>query len=130
MARAPLLRRRPIEQLAPRKHWIAGAALLAFAALLVVLPVAAAATESPRLDVFDSFYRAGSLVFGGGHVVLPLLRAELVPHGWLTDEQLEEMQEKVKVEVDEAIEFAENAPEPTLDALYEDITVAPYIPQE
>ena len=50
--------------------------------------------------------------------------------GWLTDEQLGEMQEKVKVEIDEAIEFAESAPEPTLDALYEDITVAPYIPQE
>ena len=40
------------------------------------------------------------------------------------------MHEKIKAEVDEAIEFAENAPEPTPEALYEDITVAPYIPQE
>jgi chromate transporter len=37
--------------------------------------------------VFDSFYRAGSLVFGGGHVVLPLLQAEVVPPGWVTNEQ-------------------------------------------
>ncbi|WP_324254309.1 chromate efflux transporter [Paenibacillus sp. GM2] len=37
--------------------------------------------------MFDTFYRAGSLVFGGGHVVLPILQAELVPSGWLTDAQ-------------------------------------------
>jgi chromate transporter len=35
----------------------------------------------------DSFFRAGSLVFGGGHVVLPLLQVEVVPPGWVTDEQ-------------------------------------------
>jgi chromate transporter len=39
------------------------------------------------LSVFDSFYRAGSLVFGGGHVVLPLLQAEVVPPGWVTNEE-------------------------------------------
>jgi len=39
------------------------------------------------LAVFDSFYRVGSLVFGGGHVVLPLLQAEVVPPGWVTNEQ-------------------------------------------
>jgi chromate transporter len=39
------------------------------------------------LAVFDSFYRTGSLVFGGGHVVLPLLYAEVVPTGWVTPEQ-------------------------------------------
>ena len=38
------------------------------------------------MAIFDSFYRTGSLVFGGGHVVLPLLRAEVVPNGWVTDE--------------------------------------------
>jgi len=36
--------------------------------------------------LFDSFYRAGALVFGGGHVVLLLLRAEVVPNGWVTDD--------------------------------------------
>jgi pyruvate dehydrogenase E1 component alpha subunit len=40
------------------------------------------------------------------------------------------MHEKVRQEVDEAIEFAENAPEPTPEALYEDITLSPYVPQE
>jgi len=68
-------------------HLVAGGALAAFVALLVALPALAAATGSRPIAVFDSFYRAGSLVFGGGHVVLPLLRAELVPRGWLTDDQ-------------------------------------------
>lgn len=55
--------------------------------LLGGLPLLAYATESRAIDLFDSFYRSGALVFGGGHVVLPLLRAELVPRGWLTDDQ-------------------------------------------
>ncbi len=63
------------------------AALLGWALLLVGLPVLAQATRWRSVEVFDAFYRAGSLVFGGGHVVLPLLRAELVPRGWLTDAQ-------------------------------------------
>jgi chromate transporter len=45
------------------------------------------ATASHSLDVFDSFFRVGSLVFGGGHVVLPLLQAEVVGPGWVTKEQ-------------------------------------------
>ena len=65
----------------------ATAALVAFVALLLVLPALASATGSRNVAVFDSFYRSGSLVFGGGHVVLPLLRAELVPRGWLSDDQ-------------------------------------------
>lgn len=72
---------------AARAHVAAAAALATCFALLVVLPALAAATGSHHLAVFDSFYRAGSLVFGGGHVVLPLLRAEVVPRGWLTDDQ-------------------------------------------
>ena len=64
--------------------WLAVAALLAFFALLIALPVAARVTDSGALAVADSFYRAGSLVFGGGHVVLPLLEAEVVPPGWVT----------------------------------------------
>jgi len=55
------------------------AMLVVFAALLIGLPVVAAATDSPLLKLFDIFYRVGSLVFGGGHVVLPLLKAEVVP---------------------------------------------------
>lgn len=68
-------------------HRVAAAALVTFAALLVGLPALVAATGSLDLAVFDSFYRSGALVFGGGHVVLPLLRAEVVPPGWLTDDQ-------------------------------------------
>ncbi len=59
----------------------AGVCLSLFAGLLVVLPVMA--TGSQGLQVFDSFYRAGALVFGGGHVVLPLLQAETVATGWV-----------------------------------------------
>ena len=60
-------------------------ALLAgtFAVSVVALPFAAAVTEWPALAVFDAFYRAGALVFGGGHVVLPLLEAEVVAPGWV-----------------------------------------------
>jgi chromate transporter len=65
----------------------AASALVVFFALLVLLPAIAATTQSRSLAVFDSFYRSGSLVFGGGHVVLPLLRAEVVPNGWVGDDQ-------------------------------------------
>ncbi len=63
------------------------AALILFAALLLALPFVSASTGSKTAAEFDSFYRSGSLVFGGGHVVLPLLRAEVVPRGWVTDDQ-------------------------------------------
>lgn len=69
-----------------RAHALAAAALVLFAVLLAVLPVAARLTADRRVAEFDSFYRAGSLVFGGGHVVLPLLRSELVPRGWISDD--------------------------------------------
>jgi len=69
-----------------RHHAMGLAALLAFAALLLALPLVASASGSRLLAEFDSFYRSGSLVFGGGHVVLPLLRAEIVPRGWLGDD--------------------------------------------
>lgn len=62
-------------------------ALGLFTILLVALPVARQLVPSQALAVFDSFYRAGSLVFGGGHVVLPLLQAEVVPPGWVTNEE-------------------------------------------
>jgi chromate transporter len=62
-----------------------GAALLAlFAALLVGLPFLASATGAHGVDLFARLYRVGSLVFGGGHVVLPLLQAEVVAPGWVS----------------------------------------------
>lgn len=56
-----------------------------FFALLAGLPALAGITGAHAVALIDSFYRAGSLVFGGGHVVLPLLRAEVVPSGWVSD---------------------------------------------
>ncbi len=67
------------------RSWAVGALIL-FAALLVGLPLAAAAGSSHALDLIDSFYRTGALVFGGGHVVLPLLQAEVVPPGWVGED--------------------------------------------
>jgi len=66
---------------------VAVACLVLFVLLLAGLPLLAAATGSPSLLLFDSFYRTGSLVFGGGHVVLPLLQAELVPPGWVAPDR-------------------------------------------
>ena len=58
--------------------------LAAFGALLLGLPLWVAAwPDGQALAVFDAFYRAGALVFGGGHVVLPLLQAQVVPTGWV-----------------------------------------------
>ncbi|HZG72289.1 MAG TPA: chromate efflux transporter, partial [Chondromyces sp.] len=60
--------------------------LILFFGLLVVLPIVREWTSVEWIAMFDSFYRAGSLVFGGGHVVLPLLEREFVPAGWLGEE--------------------------------------------
>lgn len=57
--------------------------LTLFALGLLLLPILAAGQRDGWLALFDSFYRSGSLVFGGGHVVLPLLQAEVVPKGWV-----------------------------------------------
>lgn len=59
------------------------AALAVFFALLVGLPLAAQLVPDQSLALVDSFYRSGSLVFGGGHVVLPLLQSEVMPPGWV-----------------------------------------------
>jgi chromate transporter len=61
--------------------------LLVFFGLLVLLPIAREVTSIQWVTLFDSFYRSGSLVFGGGHVVLPLLEREFVPNGWLSKEE-------------------------------------------
>lgn len=57
--------------------------LAVFFGLLFGLPLLSSATDSFEIALFDAFYWAGSLVFGGGHVVLPLLQAEVVPPGWV-----------------------------------------------
>jgi chromate transporter len=59
--------------------------LALFAICLLLVPILAAGKRDGWLPLFDSFYRSGSLVFGGGHVVLPLLQAEVVPKGWVDD---------------------------------------------
>jgi chromate transporter len=66
-------------------RFAAVAALALFVLLLVALPLAAG-HSGREIRLFDSFYRSGAFVFGGGHVVLPLLRAELIPKGWIGDD--------------------------------------------
>ncbi len=65
------------------KRQAALTALALFFALLMLLPLLASGTDNPLLALLDAFYRAGALVFGGGHVVLPLLQAEVVQPGWV-----------------------------------------------
>ena len=60
-------------------------ALVLFGGLLILLPLLAG--SAGWLNVADAFYRSGALVFGGGHVVLPLLEAEVVQSGWVSAEQ-------------------------------------------
>ncbi len=61
-------------------------ALLLFAVLLIGLPLAASLDPNHALALVDRFYRTGALVFGGGHVVLPLLQAQLIPPGWISED--------------------------------------------
>lgn len=62
------------------------AALVLFGVLLLGLPLLSGLTGHRPLALFDAFYRSGALVFGGGHVVLPLLQAETVATGWIPNE--------------------------------------------
>ena len=69
----------------PRRHRRMALLLLSlFFLLLLLLPAADRAFHNHALSVFSAFYRAGALVFGGGHVVLPLLQSAVVPPGWVT----------------------------------------------
>lgn len=70
----------------PISKRVASISLVLFFALLFLLPVIREVFTYPWIAMFDSFYRSGSLVFGGGHVVLPLLEREFVPGGWLSEE--------------------------------------------
>jgi chromate transporter len=58
-----------------------------FVVLIVGLPLLRLVVHNQGLALFDTFFRVGSLVFGGGHVVLPLLQREIVPAGWVTNDQ-------------------------------------------
>jgi chromate transporter len=65
-------------------RFISITALVLFFTGLIGLPLLAVAYPSQTMALVDSFYRSGSLVFGGGHVVMPLLQAEVVPSGWVS----------------------------------------------
>lgn len=71
----------------PISHRFSVICLTLFFGLLIVLPILREGTNLNWLAMFDSFYRSGSLVFGGGHVVLPLLEREFVPTGWISEEE-------------------------------------------
>jgi chromate transporter len=60
--------------------------LSAFFVLLILLPIVAEGLRTQGLALFNAFYRSGALVFGGGHVVLPLLQAQVVQPGWVTND--------------------------------------------
>lgn len=82
-----------LDRLPPAQHYsygvskATGAVLLGlFGTLLVLLPLTSAWVPTPALAVFSDFYQAGALVFGGGHVVLPLLQTAVVPDGWASNE--------------------------------------------
>jgi chromate transporter len=70
----------------PVSKKFAAVCLSLFFGLLILLPILREMTSLNWIAMLDSFYRSGSLVFGGGHVVLPLLEREFVPTGWLTEE--------------------------------------------
>ncbi len=70
----------------PISRGLAVICLSLFFGLLILLPILREVTSLSWIAMFDSFYRSGSLVFGGGHVVLPLLEREFVPTGWLSEE--------------------------------------------
>lgn len=76
----------PHEPLHKGKRRIGAIFLFLFVAILVVLPLLRTMYPEQALKLFDSFYRSGALVFGGGHVVLPLLQAEVVPTGWVSND--------------------------------------------
>ncbi|MED1470769.1 chromate efflux transporter [Bacillus salipaludis] len=70
----------------PVSRTLALVCLTFFFGLLLLLPILRDVIASHTIALLDSFYRSGALVFGGGHVVLPLLEKEFVPHGWISKE--------------------------------------------
>lgn len=78
---------KPVQAVSPTYRRLAIGSLIAFVALLFLLPMLRSLTPNIWVAMIDSFYRTGALVFGGGHVVLPLLEQEIMPTGWLSKEQ-------------------------------------------
>jgi len=74
----------PFDAQVPRG--LAIAALIAFVLLLTLPPLITTVSHASALQLFDGFYRSGALVFGGGHVLLPLLDAVVVPKGWVSQD--------------------------------------------
>ncbi|WGR98780.1 chromate efflux transporter [Bradyrhizobium sp. ISRA443] len=70
----------------PVSRSMGAVALAAFSILLIGLPVLARLAPGSGVALFEAFYRSGALVFGGGHVVLPLLREAVVAPGWVSDD--------------------------------------------
>lgn len=70
----------------PVNRSVAMVCLILYTLLLLLLPLISGLWHSQLIALFDSFYRVGSLVFGGGHVILPLLEREVVPQGWVSKE--------------------------------------------
>lgn len=70
----------------PNRRRVAWLAWAVFLGLLIAFPVIRHVYPTLEIQLVDAFYRVGSLVFGGGHVVLPLLAAEVVGSGWLSQE--------------------------------------------
>jgi chromate transporter len=68
----------------PVSRTVGAAALILFCILLFGLPVLDGLRAGQAFKVFEAFYRSGALVFGGGHVVLPLLQQQTVATGWVT----------------------------------------------
>ncbi|HEY1795065.1 MAG TPA: chromate efflux transporter [Stellaceae bacterium] len=81
---APIPEHSPMTIRVPRGLPLVAAML--FFMLLIGLPLLRAAVPGQALAEFDAFYRSGALVFGGGHVVLPLLQAEVVAPGWVSND--------------------------------------------
>jgi chromate transporter len=73
--------------LVPIGRSVSFACAVAFVALLLVLPVVRELTGHHAVELVDSFYRSGALVFGGGHVVLPILQEQVVAPGWISEER-------------------------------------------
>lgn len=87
-----LFKKRTTEISAPDTHFpisrrLGIVFLTVFFSLLIILPILKEVTNSSWIAFIDSFYRSGALVFGGGHVVLPLLEREFVPLGLLTEQE-------------------------------------------
>lgn len=74
----------PVDLSVPISRTFAIFCLALFCGLLILLPIFRDIVAADWFSIFDSFYRSGSLVFGGGHVVLPLLEREVVPTGWIS----------------------------------------------